>query len=160
MLPAAHISHRTTGRLRVKIPSRKGDQAYLLSVKEHFSGLEGVEAVEINPLTASVLITHSSDERAIAQYARSSNLFVLQGLDSSPAGLQRRISKAFGNINSQLKTATSGEIDVGGLAFVVLMGFGVYQISVGNLTALPWYAAFWYALNIFLKSGTETTAQA
>lgn len=160
MLPSAYISHRTTGRLRVKIPSRKGDRSYLLSLKERFSGLKGIEAVEINPLTGSVLIVHSSDERTIAGYAAVNSLFILQGLDSSPAGLQQRISKAFGSVNSQLKTATSGEIDMGGLAFLVLLGFGIYQISMGNLTALPWYAAFWYALNIFLKSGKEAAAGA
>jgi hypothetical protein len=160
MLPAARISHRSTGRLRVKIPSKKGDHAYLLSIKEHFSGLDSIEAVEINPLTGSVLIMHRSDEKIIAEYARANNLFDLQGHNSSPAGLQRRISGAFDSLDSGLKTATGGEIDIGGLAFLVLMGVGVYQVSVGNLTALPWYAAFWYALNIFLKSGKETAVQA
>jgi hypothetical protein len=159
MLPHAYISHRTTGRLRVKIPSRKGNREYLLSLKERFSGLEGIETLEINPLTGSVLIVHSSDLRTIAEYAMANNLFLLKGLDSSPAGLQQRVSKAFKSINGQLKTATSGEIDIGGLAFLALLGFGVYQISMGNLTALPWYAAFWYALNIFLKSGQETAAR-
>ena len=160
MLPPALISHRTTGRLRVKIPSKKGDGAFFQSLKERFSILEGINAIEINPLTGSMLILHSSDERTIAGYALANNLFMLQELGSSPAGLQRRISKAFVSIDSQLKSATSGEIDIGGLAFLVLMGFGIYQISVGNLTALPWYAAFWYALNIFLKSGKETAVQA
>ncbi len=160
MLPVAHISHRTTGRLRVKIPSSKGDHSFLVSLKERFSSLRGLKTVEINPLTGSILIVHESDEKTIAAYALANNLFVLQGLDSSPAGLQQRITKVFRSVNSQLKTATSGEIDMGGLAFVVLLGVGIYQISAGNFTALPWYAAFWYALNIFLKSGTEPPVQA
>lgn len=160
MLPTAYISHRTTGRLRVKIPSKKGDLFFLQSLKERFSGLEGIEAVEINPLTGSVLLVHSSDERTIAGYAASNSLFIIQELDLAPAGLQRRVFKAFGSVNSQLKTATGGEIDIGGLAFLVLLGFGIYQISAGNLTALPWYAAFWYALNIFLKSGKEAATEA
>ena len=160
MLPTAFISHRTTGRLRVKIPSKKGDRSFFQSIKEQFSGLKGIEAVEINPLTGSVLIVHGTDEKTIGGHAAANGLFIVQELNAAPAGLQRRISRAFGSVNSQLKSATSGEIDIGGLAFLVLLGFGVYQISAGNLTALPWYAAFWYALNIFLKSAKDASAEA
>ena len=55
---------------------------------------------------------------------------------------------------------TGDEIDIEGLAFLLLLGAGIYQISVGNLTALPWYAAFWYAFNIFLKSGQGAGVEA
>lgn len=153
MPPLAHISHRTRERLRIKIPSRKGDRKYFASLKERFSSLEGIESLEINPVTGSLLFIHSSDMRAIAEHAMANNLFILRGLDSFPAGLQQRVSGTFKGINARLKTATGGEIDMGGLAFLVLLGIGAYQISMGNLTALPWYAAFWYAFNIFLKSG-------
>jgi hypothetical protein len=153
MLPLAHISHLTRRRVRIKIPSKKGDRNYLTALKERFSGFEGIETIEINPVTGSVLIIHNSDMRTIAEYAMVNNLFILKGIDSFPAGLQQRVSGAFKSINGQLKTATGGEIDIGGLAFLVLLSVGVYQISMGNLTALPWYAAFWYAFNIFLKSG-------
>jgi hypothetical protein len=159
MLPLAHISHRSRGRLRIKIPSKKGDRIFLERLREGFSGFEGIETLEINPVTGSLLFIHTSDLKAIAEHAVANDLFILRGMDSFPTGLQQRVSKAFTSINGQLKTATSGEIDIGGLAFLLLLGFGVYQISVGNLTALPWYAAFWYALNIFLKSGQGTAAE-
>lgn len=160
MLPPAHISHRIRGRTRIKIPSKKGDRQYWLTLKERFSGFPGVETTETNPLTGSVLFIHTSEVGALTGHALANNLFILRQADSSPAGLQQRVSGAFRNINSQLKTATGGEIDIGGLAFLVLLGFGVYQISIGNLTALPWYAAFWYALNIFLKSAQDIEASA
>lgn len=154
MLPHAYISHQTTGRLRIKIPSKKGDQRYLTGVKERFSGFEGIENIELNPLTGSILIIHKVNRERIAEYAMANNLFSLKGLNSYPAGLQQRISGTFKGMDTQLKKFTGGEIDIGGMAFLVLLGAGIYQISMGNLTAVPWYAAFWYALNIFLKSSS------
>ncbi len=158
MLPHAYISHHTSGRLRIKIPSKKKDQEYLSRLKEHFSGLEGIENIEFNPLTGSILIIHRVSRERIAEYAMANNLFSLKGLNSYPAGLQQRISGTFKSMDTQLKTFTGGEIDIGGLAFLVLLGAGIYQISMGNLTALPWYAAFWYALNVFLKSNSSVAA--
>ncbi|HXX58012.1 MAG TPA: hypothetical protein VEI96_08445 [Thermodesulfovibrionales bacterium] len=155
MLPDAYISHQTPERLRIKIPSRKRDQAYLTRMKELLSALEGIEAVECNPLTGSLLLTHKVVKKErIAEYAAVNSLFRINGLNASPVGLQRRISGTFKGMDSQLKTFTGGEIDIGGLAFLVLLGAGIYQMSMGNVTALPWYGAFWYAFNIFLKSNS------
>ena len=152
MLPEAYVSHQTIGRLRIKIPARKKDQAYLSGLKERLSGCEGIETVEVNPLTGSVLINHKVNSEIIAQYALANGLFSIKGLHSYPTGLQQRITGTFKGIDAQQNTFTGGEIDIGGLAFLVLLGAGIYQLSVGNVTALPWYGAFWYALNIFLKS--------
>lgn len=123
-----------------------------MGLKERFSRFEGIKAVEFNPLTGSVLIIHQVDGEKIAEYARANNLFNLRGLHPSPAGLQQRISGTFKVMDAELKAFTGGEIDIGGLAFLILLGAGIYQLSLGNVTALPWYGAFWYALNIFLKS--------
>lgn len=152
MLPDAYLSHMTSGRLRVKIPSRKGNISYFASLGEKLSGLDGVEKVKVNPLTGSALITHNANRAMIAEYAMANDLFSLKGLDSYPTGLQRRLSETFNGLNVHLKGLTGGEVDIRGLAFLLLLSAGIYQIGKGNITALPWYAAFWYALNIFLKA--------
>lgn len=159
MLPAAHISHLTKGRMRIKIPSKKGDHNYLLSLEKRFADFEGIKTMKINPVTESLLFIHSSDAGAIAAYALTNDLFILEEKGSFPVGLHQRVSGAFKIIDGGLKSATSGEIDIGGFAFLVPLSFGVYQISVGNIAALPWYAAFWYAMNIFLKSGQGTGSE-
>ena len=43
-------------------------------------------------------------------------------------------------------------MDLGTASFGALLIMGIYQISRGNFMAPAWYTAFWYALNIFLKS--------
>ncbi|HXX82138.1 MAG TPA: hypothetical protein VEI46_11355 [Thermodesulfovibrionales bacterium] len=152
MLPTAHISHQTTGRLRIKIPARKGDNTYFNALKEHFSALEGVRDLQLNPTTGSVLILHTLDNQSVAQYATANNMFSLTGANPSSASLHLRVTETFKGMNNQVRAFTSGEINIGSLAFLGLMGAGIYQIGKGNFTAIPWYTAFWYALNIFLKS--------
>jgi hypothetical protein len=156
MLPVAHISHHARGRLRIRIPSKKGDTSYFKALKEHFSGLEGIRALEVNPTTGSLLIAHTLDRQAIEQYATEKTLFSLTGAHSSRAGLHPKVSETFHGLNNQMKAFTSGEINIGGMAFLALMGAGIYQIGKGNFTAIPWYTAFWYALNIFLKSQNDS----
>ena len=160
MLPLAYISHRTGGRLRLKIPSKKGDRGYFGGLKERFSDSKGIKAIEVNSLIGSLLIIHDSNWERIAEFALSNNLFSLTGLNSYPARLQQRVSETFKGMNTQMVAFTGGEIDIEGLAFLLLLGAGIYQISVGNITALPWYAAFWYAFNIFLKSGQGAGVEA
>lgn len=152
MVPDAYLSHMTSGRLRLKIPSRKGDISYFASLGKKLSGLDGIEKVEVNPLTGSALFIHTVDSKMIAEYARANNFFYLNRTNPSPSNLHQRVSETFSGLNNQIKGFSGGELDMGAMAFLILVGAGIYQISKGNIAALPWYAAFWYALNIFLKA--------
>jgi Heavy metal associated domain 2 len=152
-IPHAYISHRGPGRLRVKIPSRKGDTAYFSELKKLLADCKGTKEYEINPVTGSVLFVREVDIKAVMEFAEGNHLFKFGGRDSP--SFSSEITENFKNLNKQLKGITGGGMDIPGLAFLTLLGFGIYQISKGNFTAIPWYAAFWYALNIFLKSQTS-----
>jgi hypothetical protein len=52
----AYVVHRTLSRMRVRIPGRRHDHAYFKQLRQRLIGSVGVIAVEVNPLTASVLI--------------------------------------------------------------------------------------------------------
>lgn len=152
-VPVAQVSHQIAGRLRVRIPSLKGDAKYLHSIKNEFSGLKGITGVEINPMTGSVLF-HLGDIslKTITDHALSRGFFRLDEPVASSVGLQQRITVAFNGFNDKMKSFTGGELDVASIAFIALAGAGIYQIRKGNFAAPAWYTAFWYALNIFLKS--------
>ncbi|MBF0557823.1 MAG: hypothetical protein HQL08_03475 [Nitrospirae bacterium] len=158
MLPDAVLSHTTTGRFRVKVPSRKGDAAYFSSVREHFAHFEGVEQVEINVMTSSVLI-YCSDLKAVAAFAEEKALFRLRILRPLKASMAGNFTNAFSDFDKRVKRLTGDELDVPGIAFLTLLGFGIYEIGRGNFAAPAWYTAFWYALNIFLKSKPETVQE-
>jgi hypothetical protein len=155
MLPEAYMSHAIAGRMRIKIPSKKMDGSYFAGVREHLSRKEGVELVEANPVTGSVLLIHSLNEKEVIDYAESAGFFRIPVQDSSRTPVSRELKKIFGEFDKNIKRFTGNELDIPGIAFIVLIGLGVFQISRGNFAAPAWYTAFWYAFNIFLKSKTE-----
>lgn len=152
MLPDAHISHLTSQRMRIKIPSKKGDDVYFSSLKDQFSKYQEIESLEVNAVTGSVLFLHNMNANGIAKYARNNNIFSLKRVNHSSSKVSESIRESFKDIDKRVRGITGGEMDMGNLAFLTLLGTGIYQIGRGNFMAIPWYTAFWYAFNIFLKS--------
>jgi len=157
-LPEANISHSTPRRLRIKIPSSKGNTSFLSSVKDHFLDLEGIEKVEINTVTGSVLLIHNLDSRIIADYAANHDLFSIKAPETEykQTFISKKITETFKDLNKTVTASTKGFANVPDLLVLVLIGLSAYQISQGNFMAPAWYTAVWYALNIFLKSQPET----
>lgn len=155
--PDTYLSHLTAGRLRIKIPSKKGDLSYFSRLKDQLSGVPGVERVDVNPVTGSLLVIHSLETDAVSSFLKDHHL-----LKSQPAGnstvVHREATKLFRSVDCQVKRFTGGEVNLGSLASLALVGAGIYQILRGNFTAIPWYSAFWYGLSIFLKSKPEGNA--
>ncbi len=58
-LPQASVCHRSAGRLRIRIASRRGDADYFAKVVKDLSGLRQVKHLAANPLTGRVPLMHS-----------------------------------------------------------------------------------------------------
>jgi hypothetical protein len=155
MLPEAYVCHRTLGRLRIRVPSERGNDDFFSRVMTGFAGMGGIDRVDINLTTASVLFITKTDADAIAQYAAENGLFKLHGPSLGSTTLSRKIAGDFKSLNERVKQFTGGDLDVPGLAFLGLLGVGIYQISIGNFTAPAWYTAFWYSLNVFIKGQAD-----
>jgi hypothetical protein len=154
MLPEAHITHIIRGRLRVKIPVKKGDASYFADLSGKMTGCEGVERIEVNSVTSSVLIIHSTDSKNIAEYAEENSLFRIQEVKfyEKQTYISRKITETFNGLNRKVTVSTKGFANLPDIAVLTLIGLSAFQISRGNFIAPAWYAALWYALNIFLKS--------
>jgi hypothetical protein len=151
-LPEAYVHHRTAGRLRVRVPSRKGDAEYFSAVGDRFADCEGVERIEVNPATGSVLLIHHTDGESLAEYARAHELFDTKEEEHSPTDFHRQLGERLSGLNNGLKGLTGSGTDLWDLTFIGLLGAGAFQIISGNMTAIPWYSAFWYALGVYSKS--------
>lgn len=151
-IPPAYVTHQTGSRIRLKLPEKRGDQSYLELLAERMQGISGVVSVETRPLTGSILIRHSSDTAHILRMVAADGGLRLSPPSSAGTNLQGRLYDTFDSISHMLKDVSGNELDLGGAAFLTLLGMGLYQIAKGNITAVPWYAAGWYALNILLKS--------
>ncbi len=154
-MPVAFVSHQTGTRLRIKVPSKRKDVNFLSSLSTEISGIDGVKNVEVNKLTGSILIHHSHDPAGIVETIKANKLLTFAGRRFARTHLHRRVNDAFKEADVTIRDLTGNELDVSGAAVLTLIGVGIYQVWRGNVAAIPWYAAGWYALNIFLKSNSD-----
>jgi hypothetical protein len=160
MLPEAHLVHVSPGRVRIKIPLKRGDGEFFSSLREQLAKLPMVQNVEVNPLTGSVLVHHNFngaevDYKAISDYTELSGLFTLAKPNADPIPVRNQIVALFESANDKVKGATAGELDLPTTASLGLLGMGLYQLGKGNVGAPAWHVAFWYALNTFLQGRRE-----
>jgi hypothetical protein len=153
-IPEAHVSHRTSNRLRIKIPSQRGDDSYFASLQESLA--DYADGIETNAVTASVLFRGEGiDQTSIAEQAESDGLFKVQSGALNPPSLPLAVASPIEEFSSQVGRFTRGWVDLPGLAFLLLLGVGLHQIRRGNIGLPPWYTAFWYAFGVYSKSLVE-----
>jgi hypothetical protein len=147
-LPEARIVHATPTRVRLKVPSRRHDAAFFQMVEQRLRGWQNVEEVEVNPVTASILV-HFSDPAALLREAISGNdLFRLVAppdADGPDPPLMARIEDAVATTDGTLRSWTGGALDLRTVLFAALFAGGLQQLVRGNIAApaatLLWYAA-------------------
>src|SRR5205807_8743072 len=76
-LPEGRVCHLTTGRLRLRIPEKRRDDAFFRTVEQRLAGWDSVDQVEVNPLTASVLVTFSDPAALFAENTLRNDLFTV-----------------------------------------------------------------------------------
>jgi hypothetical protein len=57
------IAHQVPGRVRMKIPAGKGNAELLKQIGEVFGAIPGIEEVEVNPTTGSVVLRYDTDRQ-------------------------------------------------------------------------------------------------
>lgn len=84
-LHRAHVVHKIRGRVRLKLPHAKNRPVHIDSVCKTLAGMPGVDRVEANPVTGSLLLHYDRDQDAgnndfmqnLAQFASKEGLFHL-----------------------------------------------------------------------------------
>ena len=110
-----------------------------------------MDQVKVNPVTGSMLLLHRIDAATLMQLATRFGLVQPQSPTHRKATLHQRVIASFRHWDEQVKAATRGQLDIPSLAFLSLIGIGIYQLSIGNFIAPAWYTAFWYASSIMLS---------
>jgi Heavy metal associated domain 2 len=155
MIPEAHVSHGMSRRLRIKIPSKKGDVSYFSTLQERLSGCPGVGEIRVNPQTGSALISYECERKTLAEFAREKDLFLLRRPTPRRKTLFGNVADTFQGYNQDLKKLTGGEVDIPSLIFLSLVISGIWQIARGNLAMPAWYTAFYYALGVFTRAQVD-----
>lgn len=152
MLPDAYITHATQGRVRIRIPDRKGDSTYFASLKEKLAGLSelpGIQRVEANPMTGSILVLHTLDLQAVdlglvAQYSEFNNLFRLKVSPPGQTSASVIRKQSPREVNGEVGGRASSDIDFGMLAILGFVGVAIIQLTRGHIM-MPAITALWYA---------------
>jgi hypothetical protein len=154
----AFVAHASLGRLRLRIPDRKGDAAYFARLEPALASCPGVARVEGRAATGSLLIFHApaASPSEIAAYAERQGLFAVTDRPAEPPKtLLRQVGDGMSALDRSLTEATRGVIDLPSALFVALVGLAVRQAGQGNLLG-PTSTLLWAALGLTgLKSGPK-----
>jgi hypothetical protein len=147
-LPQARVCHLAHGRLRLKIPEKRRDEAFFDTVRKQLSGQNGIERVEVNPLTASVLVQFHDPDAPVAENALKNDLFkvdvdALEAVVEPPA-LTEEAAEVFAQADMTVRQWTGNAADLRSAIFLALIVGGLYQLLRGNIAA-PAATLLWYA---------------
>lgn len=71
----ASLCHRTTGRFRVRIPARRGDEAFFARARQVLLQHASVREVRANAMTGSLLVLHVGECAEILAHGEAVGLF-------------------------------------------------------------------------------------
>lgn len=144
--PQGRVSHLTTGRMRVKIPEKRGDAGYFKEVEDRLRTWDSVDRVETNPLTGSILVFFSDLAELFAEHEAGNDLFSIDydELANEAVDLASRAVEAFERADKTVHHWTGGTANLRTAIFASLLIGGLYQVLRGNIAA-PGATLLWYA---------------
>jgi hypothetical protein len=149
----AHICHLIPGRVRLRIPNRRGDIKYFTVLHRKLAVLDGVQVVVVNPSTSSLLISHSLAVNRLIEYAKAENLFEVTP-DKPSAPVSEIISGQALSVNQRLRALSFGRLDLSSLAFLVFLCLAIVQILRGQFL-VPATTLLWYAMQTLVIEGRK-----
>lgn len=155
ILVSAYIKHRLPGRVRLKIPQKKGDHRYFDRIAEAFADCPGITQLQLNPPAASLLVCHGADTPflSIAEFAQTNALFTV--IEQAPeetfsipnVPLTMLTSAGLKHMDNALVDFSRGRLDGRSLLFLALIGLAIHQMTRGRVMA-PAASLLWYALSL------------
>jgi hypothetical protein len=179
MTAKLQIAHQVPGRIRMKVPSAKGNPEQLEEYKQALSLIPGIEQVEVNPDTGSIVLKYDPDphDDFHAGFHHHCNQHHGHGsahhrppsneIDALAANIEREAeflaehSEAARAVvdfckraDREIKLATGNVLD---LKMVLAIGVvGVTVFEVGATAATPvWVTLSLFGLNHFIEMQAE-----
>ncbi|MBV8773848.1 MAG: hypothetical protein JO166_16200 [Deltaproteobacteria bacterium] len=170
----AYIHHHLPGRLRLRIPAAKGEAGELQEISSAIARTPGINQVEYNPVTGSILIRYSREHyknlRALESgLGGSAAPIALNNSDHTHGASHlrhrygrsiaaRRVDSFFKQIDHEIRIATDNEVD---LKFILPFGVGILgllALRYSSTTPL-WLTLMIFAFNAFLGLHAPTPAE-
>jgi hypothetical protein len=163
------VAHQVPGRVRLKVPSAKGNPELLRQISDAFGVIPGIEQITVNPTTGSVVLHYDTDLHD--EFHGHFHAHVARAHDYQPPPteideLARKIeeeaeflaqnseaARAFVDfckrVDSEIKLATGNTVDLKILLAVGIIGFTVVEIGAAAATPV-WVTLTIFALNHFI----------
>jgi Heavy metal associated domain 2 len=178
------IAHQVPGRIRMKVPSAKGDSALLAEIQKTFSAIPGIEDVVVNPETGSVVLrydrrrhadfhagfTHRFNEHhgghpahhrppsneidALATKIQEEADFLAEHSDAAKA-----VVDFCKHWDREIKTASGNLVDLKIVLCIGLVGFTIFEVGAAAATPV-WVTLTLFGLNHFIEMQSELAERA
>lgn len=156
MTASAYLSHVATGRVRIKIPERRGDEAYFYALETALSARLDIQRVQVSARTGSALLFHdgSLDLNALAAQAKDQGWFQLDLTPPVPESLSGLISRQLDRLDHLMRRFSGSRLDNPSLIFLALAVLAVRQIAKGQV-APPAATTLWYLYELLQRQGSS-----
>ena len=176
------IAHQVPGRIRMKIPSAKGNPALLEEIQKTFSVIPGIEEVRVNPETGSVVLRYDTDrhddfhsgfahryEHHAGHHPHhkppSNEIDALASKIEEEATFLAEHSQAAKAVvdfcrhwDGEIKHASGNMFDLKMVLCVGLVGFMIFEVGAAAATPV-WVTLTLFGLNHFVEMQAELAEQ-
>jgi cation transport ATPase len=171
------IAHQVPGRIRMKIPSAKGNLQQLEDYKQTLSQIPGIEQVDVNPQTGSIVLKYDPDrhedfhagfhDHCTRHHDHPAHRPPTNEIDALASKIEQeaeylaehshvaRVLVDFcKNTDNQIKVSSSNMLDLKMLLAIGVVGFTV--LEVGATAATPvWVTLALFGMNHFIEMQEE-----
>lgn len=177
------IVHQVPGRIRMKIPSAKGNPDQLETYKQVLSAIPGVESIEVNPVTGSIVLVYDPDKNydfgsgftnhmnrhqpepprprpptneidAVATKIQQEAEYLAEHSQAA-----RMVVDFCSEANRQIKVATGNMLDLKMLLAVAVVGVTIFEVGAASATPV-WVTLALFGLNHFIEMQQEAAEEA
>ena len=174
------IAHQVPGRIRMKVPSAKGDPALLEEIQKAFSAIPGIEQVVVNPETGSVVLKYDADRHDDFHAGFTDRFNEHHGgplpahrpppsneIDALAAKIQQEAdflaehsaaAKAVvdfcKHLDREIKVASGNLVDLKIVLCIGLVGFTIFEVGAAAATPV-WVTLTLFGLNHFIEMQSE-----
>jgi hypothetical protein len=178
------IAHQVPGRIRMKVPSAKGNPAMLEEIQKAFSVIPGIEQVVINCETGSVVLRYDADRHddfhagfthrfnehhaghhknhrpptneidALASKIEQEAEFLAEHSDAA-----RAVVDFCRHCDREIKIATGNVMDLKMVLCVGIVGFMIFEVGAAAATPV-WVTLTLFGLNHFIEMQSELAESA
>lgn len=162
------IAHQVPGRIRIKIPSGKGNPELLDEIKQTFGVIPGIERIVVNPTTGSVVLHYDEDRHdefngGFQRHLPNGHRPPSNEIDeiarkfeeeaeflAEHSQVARAVVDFFKDLDRQIKAATGNVIDLKIVLAIAIIGFTVLEVGASAATPV-WVTLVIFSLNHFIE---------